>query len=68
MMKKLENAKYKGKVLKSVHIREAKEDYTKRMEKAHNKKNGGRKAQKQAEDDTRTPAEKLADQVTPLYK
>ncbi|KAG2226720.1 hypothetical protein INT45_001067 [Circinella minor] len=68
MMKKLENAKFKGKLLKSVHIREAKEDYEKRMEKAHNRKNGGRKAQKQAEEDTRTPAEKLADQVTPLYK
>ncbi|KAI9255623.1 S-adenosyl-L-methionine-dependent methyltransferase [Phascolomyces articulosus] len=46
----------------------AKDEYNKRMEKLHNKKNG-RKAQKPgAEDDTRTPAEKLADQVTPLYK
>ncbi|KAI9494021.1 S-adenosyl-L-methionine-dependent methyltransferase [Zychaea mexicana] len=68
MMKKLENAKFKGKELKASHIRELKGDYTKRMEKNHRMRGGKVQKEKEAENDTRTPAEKLADQVTPLHK
>ncbi|KAI8137729.1 S-adenosyl-L-methionine-dependent methyltransferase [Fennellomyces sp. T-0311] len=67
MIKKMEGTKYKNKELTVEHVREKQDTYRKRMEKLQKKKDGG-KPKPAEEDDNRTPAEKLADQVTPFHK
>ncbi|KAI9313152.1 S-adenosyl-L-methionine-dependent methyltransferase [Dichotomocladium elegans] len=59
---KLNGYLYKNKPLQATYIREPKPDYTKRKEKKGKNKHVNDK------NDTRTFAERLADQVTPLHK
>ncbi|KAI8384413.1 S-adenosyl-L-methionine-dependent methyltransferase [Radiomyces spectabilis] len=62
-MARLEGLDFKKRLLKTEYVQIAEEDYRKRFQ---GKKNA--KPEEEAEEDPRTPAERLADQVTPFHK
>jgi tRNA (uracil-5-)-methyltransferase len=63
----LEGKTLKGKALTTEYIKVLQSEFRDRFQ---DKKNKGKKAKMEQEDenDTRTPAEKLADQITPLWR